>query len=342
MEAVYAGLDLGTRTCHVIAKGTGGEPVLDEQLPTNEASLLALGTRLGQQARVNLEACELAGWARRLLQPRVAEVIVSHPRTNAWIAKDPHKSDQVDADKLADLLRFDRVHAVYYPDDPARSEFKALMWHRERLVQLQVRLKMQLKGRLRTAGVIVRDASPYDPERRAALLADQSATLQASVGQLGAVLEAVVAQRQAATATLRQAARGFPEVARLATVPGVGLIGACRFVAVIADPFRFRRKQALWRYCGLGITHRSSDGHALGRRRLDPAGVGLLKDVSRKAFESCRTQVRRSTAIRRAYEASLARTGNPTHARLSTQRKILTILWTLWKKGATYQDDLGG
>ena len=36
------------------------------------------------------------------------------------------------------------------------------------------------------------------------------------------------------------------------------------------------------------------------------------------------------------YDASLRRTGDPVHARLNTQRKILKVLWTIWKKDVAY------
>ena len=40
------------------------------------------------------------------------------------------------------------------------------------------------------------------------------------------------------------------------------------------------------------------------------------------------------------YEASLRRTNNSTHARLNTQRKVLAVLWTIWKKDVDYTPSL--
>ena len=40
-----------------------------------------------------------------------------------------------------------------------------------------------------------------------------------------------------------------------------------------------------------------------------------------------------SNEVSRFYEASLAHTGyNVTRARLNTQRKILAVLWSIWKR----------
>jgi hypothetical protein len=41
------------------------------------------------------------------------------------------------------------------------------------------------------------------------------------------------------------------------------------------------------------------------------------------------------------FQQSLERTKDRTHARLSTQRKILTVLWAMWKRNERYRP-LGG
>jgi len=39
----------------------------------------------------------------------VSQVVVSHPRSLAWIGKDTVKDDKVDAGKLAELLRLGQL-----------------------------------------------------------------------------------------------------------------------------------------------------------------------------------------------------------------------------------------
>ena len=46
--------------------------------------------------------------------------------------------------------------------------------------------------------------------------------------------------------------------------------------------------------------------------------------------------------FKRAYQQTLKNTGNPTHARLTVQRKIMTTLWVMWKGGTHYQDAVAG
>ncbi|BBO72653.1 hypothetical protein DSCW_00700 [Desulfosarcina widdelii] len=40
------------------------------------------------------------------------------------------------------------------------------------------------------------------------------------------------------------------------------------------------------------------------------------------------------------FQNSLKRTYNRQHARLNTQRKILTVMYSIWKKGDAYQPEM--
>jgi hypothetical protein len=61
-------------------------------------------------------------------------------------------------------------------------------------------------------------------------------------------------------------------------------------------------------------------------------GNGSLKDVSRSIFQNA-TRESMNNGVKRFYEASLRRTGDEDNARLNTQRKILAVMWSMWKKG---------
>ncbi len=60
---------------------------------------------------------------RSVISPLFKRVVTSHPRSNAWIANDPHKCDRIDATKLADLLRMNRFTEVYYAQEKSRRDF---------------------------------------------------------------------------------------------------------------------------------------------------------------------------------------------------------------------------
>ena len=115
MAKTPGGLDMGSSSCHLVALDHEGRMVSNRKFPTSEAKLISAVAGLPGEVHVHCEAAELAGWVRSVLHGRVARIVVSHAKTNAWIANDPLKCDRRDAFKLAELLRLGRVHEVYYP-----------------------------------------------------------------------------------------------------------------------------------------------------------------------------------------------------------------------------------
>ncbi len=93
----------------------------------------------------------------------------------------------------------------------------------------------------------------------------------------------------------------------------------------LRDAFRVSKARCgfIWRPESL------PDGKRLSHPRLDNAGVGSLKDVSRKAFEAAR-RCKGDNSFKRVYKQSLENTKNAVHARLATQRKILATLRAMW------------
>ena len=337
-ETIYVGLDLGSSRCQQTVMDAGGSVRFSRSVLTSEQQLRSAFDVLGGDVRVHLEAGELALWVGSIIKPLVSEVVVSHPRSLAWIGKDSVKDDKVDAGKLAELLRLGRVHEVYCEEDNERRMFKHLVTHHEQMSREQARRKSKIKARLRTLGVIRKDARLFSASGQAALLESiAEPEIKRIIAQSFAVLNWMVECEREARAAMIEYSRRFAEVRRLQTAPGVGAIMACRFVGYLQTPRRFSNKRKLWRYCRLGITRRESNGKRLSHPRLDNAGVGSLKDVSRKVFEAAR-RCKGDNSFKRCYEQSLENTKNQIHARLATQRKILGRLRAMWIANQPYRD----
>ena len=340
MNIVYVGLDLGSSTFHQVAINQEGVATVNRNFSTSEANLRKAFADLRGELHVHLEAGELAPWAAAVIAPLVQRVVCSHPRDNAWIAKDGDKCDRVDAFKLAELLRLNRFKEVRYAPDQPRRDFKTLVQHYDELTAQQARLKTKLKARLRMQGVIVTGERLFSAAGRKPVLAQvKSPDVRSTISQLFEVLDqSVTAQSQAKLLMLR-AAQAFPEIKLFRTAPGVGPIGACRFSAYIHTPQRFSSKRKLWKYCRLSVSHRSSNGKPLRRPKLDYSGCGRLKDVSRKAFDVS-LRAAKDNDFKRTYQRALETTHDATHARLTVQRKIVSTLRAMWISKTPYRDEL--
>jgi transposase len=340
MGRVYAGVDVGSKTFHLTAMDDGGAVVRDKKYDTSRQNLLRSVEGLEGEVWVHLEAASMARWVRSVLRERVARIVVSHPKTNAWIAKDPLKRDELDALKLAKLLRMGELHEVYYGEDELGA-FKEVVQHYDDVTEQQADLKVKIKGRLKQQGIMDGgDALFTKSGRREVLGRVTTATARRAIEQLYELMDGSLQVQRKALGLVKTEAAKHPVVAKLDGVPGIALVSAARFVSYIQEPRRFATKQKLWRYCRLGITDRSSDGKPLGRKSLDWNGNGRLKQLSRTAFLGA-LKARADNRFKRAYEESLKRTHSSTHARLNVQRKILTTLWAMWKGGTDYQDEKG-
>ena len=163
MSTIFVGLDLGSSRCQQTVLNSDGSLRFSRSVPTGEQQLRSAFAALGADVRVHLEAGELADWTRSILTPLVSEIVVSHPRTLSWIAKDSNKTDSIDARKLAELLRLNLVHPVYCETADNRRTFKHLVTHYEQLSAEQARLKSKIKARLRTLGEFVRMRGSFLP-----------------------------------------------------------------------------------------------------------------------------------------------------------------------------------
>jgi len=341
MGKVYVGLDVGSSTCHLVAMDKDKSVVADRKFDTGESNLIKAVEELKGEVHLHLEASELAGWVRRVLKGRVDRIVVGHPKSNAWIAKDPLKRDRLDAYKLADLLRMDQVHEVYYADDDHRTVFKQIVQHYDDVTGQEIRLKFKIKAALREQGVIAKGLDVYTGEGREKFIAAvPSAAAREAVRPLYGLMDVTLKAQKDARTLMRRESLRYPEIARFEEVPGLGLVTSCRFSAYVQTPHRFSTKRKLWRYCRLGITDRQSDGKPLGRKALDWNGNGRLKDMSRKAFQGA-MKARDDNMFKRTYRQVVQTTHNESHARLTTQRKILAVLLAMWKGGTAYEESLG-
>jgi len=306
------------------------------RFPTSEPQLIKhLQLVPAAVKHLALEECGLGRWLAQVAAPHVNDATVCDPRENHRISRHHHKCDEEDGYTLAHLHRLGALKKVWQPASDERAVFKCAAQAYLDAVARQTALKLQLKAHYRQWGVIPTGSVVYSQKGRGKYLVLVS---QAGVReQLQLLYEMLDRALEVETKTRRLMVRlgeAFPEIGRLRTVPGVGVVGAHLFVAYIQEPRRFATPQQLRRYCRLGIRDRSSDDKPLGYQRLDHCGHGVLKAVTYRAWLLALKQ--RRGAVYEFYQASLHRTGDEVHARLNTQRKVLATLLALWKQPHTF------
>lgn len=321
------------------AREESGELLERRTFKTSRKGIIAGVARYGFETAVMMEEGEMAGWAYRTLLPYVEQVIVCDPRRNAWIAKGKNKNDEVDAEKLSELLRIKSFTPVYHTMDEEIAAFKAAVKHYEEATERAARQMVQIKARFRTNGVFPEGKMVYGtPGRCEYLFKVDNSSIRLILAQEYDLLDYLTGKKAEAMALVVKMSHEFPVIERFKKIPGVGPVLAARFVAYVQDPNRFNRS-GLWKFSCLGVVTRISDGVSLGRQYLDKSGVSQMKDLSRKAFDGA-MRTRDRNGIQIYFKRSHRKCGNLDHARLSTQRKILSMMNAMWRDDTGYSDEM--
>ena len=228
---------------------------------TREA-LEHFGRRFLQAAdKVALEATTNTWEVVTILKPFVAEVVVSNPLKTKAIAEAKIKTDKVDAEVLAQLLRCDFLPRVWEPP-LATQQLRRATARRAQLVADKTAIKNRIHAVLHQRLLKCPFAAlfcgrgrqwlptlPLETEGRAAIDSDL---------RLLEVVEREIAQHEHILATH---AYGEPQVKLLMTLPGVSLVVAQTLWAVLGDVARFRDADHAAGYLGLVPITRQSGGH---------------------------------------------------------------------------------
>lgn len=339
-KKVYMAIDAHARNCVQGFMDARGEfqrtwrfKTCERQL-VEHIKLVEAGTKL-----MAVEEGPLAYWIARTIRPHVTDVLIADPRENPLISRNAMKGDKVDVRQLCRLLRMGELKRVYHPEDDDRAVFKSAVQQYIDFRNRQTALKQKIKAKFRGWGVHDIDGSRiYNPDNREEFLElVEQPPLRNQLLRLFICLDETVRLQKSALEEAWSLGTKYPEIREFIKLPGVGRVGALVYDAYIQTPHRFSHKSRLFRYCKLGIKDRSSDGKPLGFQKLDNKGNSELKAMSYRAFTSA---MKGENEVSEFHMNSLVATHSNTHARLNTQRKIISVMHGIWRKGEEYNPDM--
>jgi transposase len=230
-------------------------------------------TRLEKTDRVALEATTNTWSVVAVLRPYVAAVVVSNPLKTRAIAEAKVKTDKVDAEVLAQLLRCDYLPAVWHPDEQTQR-WRGLVTHRTALMRQRTRVKNHVQSQL---GRLLLQPPCTCLWTKAGLVwlkdlglpAHERLVLDSELRQL----EAVEGEVTRVDEELAGIAQEEPRVRLLMTLPGVSYVVALGLLAALGDVARFHDGDHAAAYLGL-VPRPASRAAAVTRARSPrPAAV---------------------------------------------------------------------
>ena len=153
----YCGLDVSRKSTHVYIEDAQGRRVTRGIVGTTPAGLAGAVERYtARGVRVAIEAGNQTAWIVDLLRELGAKVHVVHPLKVKLIAELKKKTDRIDAQLLAHLLRIGGLpEPVHVPSHRSR-ELRGLLVARRQLVHMRTRLVNVVRGLARQQRIELR------------------------------------------------------------------------------------------------------------------------------------------------------------------------------------------
>jgi transposase len=269
----------------------------------------------------------------KLLEGRVARVVISNPQKTRAIAEAKVKTDKVDAAVLAQLLAADYLPAVWLADDQTHA-LRRQVARRAHLVRQRTRLKNQVQAILHRNLIPRCPAADLFGRKGRGWLAEQPLPVDEfqAVGALLRQLDFHAQELAIIDAELGRVALGSAEVRRLMTIPGVDATVALSIVAAVGDFARFRAPEKLVSYLGLNPRVRQSGGQPASHGRITKQGRAHARGM---LVEAAWAASKTPGPLRAFYQRVRARRGMQI-AVVATARKLAVLCWHLITKGEDY------
>jgi transposase len=343
MTTYYIGADVHSNSTE-LAVERNQKIVQRYKLPTSIAALSNVLDSLKGEKHLVIEEGPMAGWLYRNLSKKVDKLIICDPRRNKLIDSDGDKDDKIDAAKLACLLRGNFLRPVYHSDDVDRAELKHWVSLYHDRVRDAVRNINKIRSRCRMHGIsIPRMVVRQSKARDNWLSKTSNQTLAAQLNMLWLGYDSTSQQVRIARRQLSKLSSRYKIIKSWSELPGVGLIRATTLFAYLDTPWRFKRKNKLWKYCGVGLQRTTSGTDSKGRPK--PARLQLPWAVNRtlkNAILGAATSAikQKNNLFKEYYERMLEDGIMPSNARHAVARKLLTVLWAMWKTNSRFDESM--
>jgi transposase len=346
MKTYYVGMDVHRASIMMVVLNGAGKVVMQSVIETGAERVRGYLKQLRGKVYVTFEEGTQANWLHEVVRPLVTAVVVCDPRHNK-LMQSGNKSDRVDAQKLAELLRLGSLKAVYHGDKGVRT-LKELVRSYDCLVSDTTRVMNRLKAIYRGRALACKGDDIYRQDRRGQWLEKlREPGAKQRAGFLYEQLAALKPLRQEAKRLMVKEARRQTAYSWLLSVPQFGSVSAAQLIAVVGTPHRFRSKHQFWSYVGLAVVTRSTADHevvdgVLRRSKRPVATRGLNRNhnhLLKRVFKNAASSACHSGPFKAAYDARVAQGLDPSLARLTVARQLAAITLAIWKRGEQFNQE---
>ena len=327
----YIGLDVSLKDTSICVREDGNR-VWRGKCPSDPKLLAeAIRKHAPEARRVVFETGPLSVWLyHELVSEGLPVICIDARHAKAGLDMARNKTDANDADGLAHLAEvgfYKEVRVKGYDSMLVRT----LVTARAQMLNMQTQMSNQIRGLMKTFGLVVPKGAGrvFDGSVRS-LLADNQA-LERIILPVLAAWHGVRARTAELSKQLMAAARQSKQCQILTSVPGVGVVTACAFVAAIEDPDNFAKSRSVGAWVGL-TTRRYQSGEVDYDGHISRRGDSRLRGLLYEAATVILTRTAADSALR-IWGLKLREKVGFKRAAVAVARKLAVIMHTMLKTG---------
>jgi len=329
---VYGAIDLHMRASQIRIIDDAGVVQRDQRVPTTRERLTQAFASHGPM-RILLETGTESEWVAQVLEAAGHDVIVADPNYAPMYGELSRKvkTDRRDAIALAEANRRGWYRATHRVSAVQR-ETRQILRSRRLLVQMRSSTVSLLRSLVRQSGYRLSSGTPETVPARVARLALPT-SLAATLAPLVRQIAHLTSEVRAIDARVKTRVADDAVVARLQTVPGVGLIVATTFRAFIDTRERFADASQVSAAIGL-VPREDSSAERRHRGHITKAGPRELRSLFVQAAWVCWRSPRSATL--HAWVERLAARRGKRIAVVALARRLSRILFAIWRDDTTF------
>ena len=331
-ERMYIGIDLHKEVCYATTLDKEGEVVDRREFNNEREEWEKFVTEMPRDSKVAIEACSYWYPVCDFLEDRGIEVILSHPSKTRVIAEAKVKTDKIDSEILARLLRADFLPRAYIASKEIR-ENRELLRLRVQLGRDRTVIKNRIHALLGKNGVRHEYTDLFGVEGRNFLKEiELSGSQRTALDVLLRQLESINREIEHVQKQIAGIAKEDEDIKILMTVPGIDYYSAMIIKNEIGEIERFPDYKKLCSFAGLvPRVHQSANTRWEGH--ITKEGNALLRWI---LVQVAHQVVRYPGELRKFYLRLKKQKGNKI-AVVATARKLLRVIYCMLTRKESYR-----
>ncbi|MBI1321644.1 IS110 family transposase [bacterium] len=332
----FVGLDISQATTQICVVDSKGKKMWQGKcLTTPEDIAKTIKAKSPSAALIGMESGALSPWLWHALKQMDFPIVCIDARhAHGALSVQINKTDVNDAHGIAQMMRtsfFKQVNVKSLDSHRIRSFIGA----RAQLVGIRTDLKNQIRGVLKTFGVLLSQSDAKGFAGKVQDTISDQPLLRQMVHPLMEVLESVQNQVRALDKLLQNYADGDRICSHLMTIPGVGPVTAVAFTAAVDNPNRFKNSRSVGAFFGL-TNKRYQSGEIDHSGRISKCGDRLVRSYLFEAAGTLLTRIKTWSSLK-SWGMRIAKRSGMSKAKVAVARKLAVIMHQMWLTGEAFR-----